>query len=132
MVDRVTASPGTKEYGSLTIFTQFNCEVERLLEIGKGSFSPPPKIKSALIKLTPLAKPTVEVDDQNTFFKIVHASFFHQRKMLKNNLKLLEKQLHLDENKIESSGIDLNRRAETLTLQDFATLSNLAEPIPEK
>jgi 16S rRNA (adenine1518-N6/adenine1519-N6)-dimethyltransferase len=132
VVDRLTASPGTKEYGSLTIFTQFNCQVERLLEIGKASFSPPPKIKSALIKLTPLVKPSVEVDDQNTFFKIVHASFFHQRKMLKNNLKLLEKQLHLDENKIESSGIDLNRRAETLTLQDFATISNLAEPIKEK
>ena len=127
VVDRLTAAPGTKEYGSLTVFTQFNCRVERLMEIGKASFSPQPKIESSLIKLTPLAKPSVEVDDQNTFFKIVHAAFFHQRKMLKNNFKLLEKQFIIDQYKIESAGIGLNRRAETLTLQDFATISNIAQ-----
>jgi len=132
VVDRLTALPGSKEYGSLTVYTQFNCRVERLMEIGKTSFSPPPKIKSSLIKLTPLAKPSVEVDDEHTFFKIVHAAFFHQRKMLKNNFKLLEKQFSIDEKKIESSGIDLNRRAETLTLQNFATISNIAQTKIEK
>jgi len=124
VVDRVVARPGQKEYGSLTVYIQFHCQVERLLEIQKNAFSPPPKIDSSLIKLTPRPAPEVKVDDQNTFFKVVNAAFLHKRKMLKNNLKIWENQFQQDNNKIRLAGIDLSRRGETLTLQDFATLSN--------
>lgn len=128
VANRLVASPGTKEYGSLTVYTQYNCNVEKLLEVGKSSFTPPPKINSTVVKLTPLRQPRVEVKDPNTFFRIVHAAFFHKRKMLKNNFKTLEKFLAIDAGQIESSGIDLSRRAETLTLQDFATISNSVQP----
>ncbi len=124
VVDRFVANPGQKEYGSLTVFIQFHCQVERLLEIPKTAFSPPPKIDSSLVKLTPRPAPAVEVEDQNTFFKVVNAAFFHKRKMLKNNLKAWENQFQQDNNKIRLAGIDLARRGETLSMQEFATLSN--------
>ena len=87
VVDRLTAQPGTRDYGSLSVFMQFHCEVERLLEVGKDAFSPKPKIDSSVVTLTPLAQPKVKVDNLKTFFNIVNAAFLHKRKMLKNNLK---------------------------------------------
>ena len=127
VVNRLVAKPGCKEYGSLTVFTQFHCQVERLLEVGKRSFDPPPKVNSAVIHLTPHPEPPVEVNDAKTFFRVVHAAFFHKRKMLRNNLKELDKHFHVDFGKIEQAGIDPSRRGETLSLQEFAALSNLME-----
>ena len=124
VVDRLVAEPGQKEYGSLTVYIQFHCQVERLLEIDKTAFSPPPKIDSSLVKLTPLARPRVEVEDQKTFFKVVNAAFLHKRKMLKNNLKDWQNQSQQENNHTHLAGIDLARRGETLSLEDFATLSN--------
>ena len=124
VVDRLVAEPGQKEYGSLTIYIQFHCQVERLLEIDKTAFSPPPKIDSSLVKLTPLARPRVEVEDQKKFFKIVNAAFLHKRKMLKNNLKDWQNKFQQANNQSHLAGIDLSRRGETLSLEDFATLSN--------
>lgn len=124
VVDRLAARPGQKEYGSLSVFIQFHCQVERLLEIPKTAFSPQPKIDSSLVRLTPLPAPRVQVEDQNTFFKVVNAAFFHKRKMLKNNLKIWENQFQRDDDKIRLADIDLSRRGETLSMQDFAALSN--------
>ncbi|GJL79460.1 MAG: ribosomal RNA small subunit methyltransferase A [Nitrospinaceae bacterium] len=124
VVDRFIAPPGQKEYGSLSVFIQFHCQVERLLEIPNTAFSPPPKIDSSLVRLTPLPAPQVQVEDQHTFFKVVNAAFFHKRKMLKNNLKVWENRFQQDNNIIRLAGIDLSRRGETLSMQDFATLSN--------
>ena len=125
VVDRLVAEPGNKEYGSLTVFTRFHCRVERLLEVDKTCFSPAPKIDSSVIRLTPLSQPPVQVDNMKTFFHVVHAAFFHKRKMLKNNLRNLQKQFPLDFKKIEDAGINLSRRGETLSLEDFALISNL-------
>nr|MCS5598675.1 16S rRNA (adenine(1518)-N(6)/adenine(1519)-N(6))-dimethyltransferase RsmA [Rhodospirillales bacterium] len=86
VVDRLVAIPGTRDYGSLSVFLQFYCEVERLIEVSKEAFSPKPKIDSSVIKLTPLTTPRVQVDNLKTFFSVVNASFLHKRKMLKNNL----------------------------------------------
>jgi 16S rRNA (adenine1518-N6/adenine1519-N6)-dimethyltransferase len=124
VVDRFTAQPGQKEYGSLTVFLQYYCDVERLLEIPNSAFSPPPKIDSSLVKLSPLPQPRVEVSDQKTFFKIIHAAFMHKRKMLKNNFKSWENNFRTESDKIHWAGIDLSRRGETLSLKDFATLAN--------
>ena len=125
VVDRLVAQPGHKEYGSLTVFTQFHCRVERLLEVAKTCFSPVPKIDSSLFRLTPLSQPPVKVNNMKTFFHVVHAAFFHKRKMLKNNLRTLQKLYPLDFQKIEDAGINLSRRGETLSLEDFASISNL-------
>ena len=124
VVDRLTAQPGQKEYGSLSVFIQYYCKVERVLEIGKESFFPPPKIDSSVIKLIPLPQPKVKVINEKTFFKIVHAAFLHKRKMLKSNLKEWHKQFEVKEDKIKLARIDLTRRGETLSIQDFALISN--------
>jgi 16S rRNA (adenine1518-N6/adenine1519-N6)-dimethyltransferase len=124
VVDRLVASPGQKEYGSLSIYVQYHCKVERRLEIPKTAFSPAPKIDSSLIKLTPLSQPHVHVDCEKTFFKVIHAAFFHKRKMLRNNLKVWENHFDLENDSIKLAGIDLTRRGETLSMEDFAELSN--------
>lgn len=127
VVDRLAAEPGCKEYGSLTVFTRFHCRVERLLEVGKQCFNPPPKVNSAVIRLTPLTEPPVKVNDLKTFFHVVNNAFFHKRKMLKNNLKGLNRHFDVDWDRMENAGIDLSRRGETLSLDEFATLANILD-----
>lgn len=124
VVDRLMAKPGQKEYGSLTVFVQFYNDTQRMLEVGKNAFSPPPKINSSVIKLTPLAEPRVRVSDSKMFFNIVHAAFLHKRKMLKNNFKDWENLFVTANNSTCLAGIDLSRRGETLSIEDFAGLSN--------
>ena len=87
VVDRLTAVPGNREYGSLSVYVQYHCKVQRLLEIPNTAFSPRPKIDSSLIGLTPLSQPRVQVENPKLFFKLVNSAFLHKRKMLKNNLK---------------------------------------------
>jgi 16S rRNA (adenine1518-N6/adenine1519-N6)-dimethyltransferase len=124
VVDRLTARPNQKAYGSLSVYVQYHCEVQRLLEIPNTAFSPKPKIDSSLIGLKPLSQPRVQVEDPKLFFKVVNSAFFHKRKMLKNNLKDWE-HLFSDENgQAHLAGIDLNRRGETLSLHDFAEIAN--------
>ena len=127
VVDRLVAQPETKAYGSLSVFTQFHCQVERVLEVKRDSFFPAPKVHSSVIRLIPLEQPPVSVDNLKTFHHVVNTAFFHKRKMLRNNLKGLNKPYHMDAKKIEAAGIQLDRRGETLTLEEFATLSNLIE-----
>ena len=124
VVDRLVAIPGTRDYGSLSVFVQFYCEVERLIEVSKEAFSPKPKIDSSVIKLTPLTTPRVQVDNLKTFFSVVNASFLHKRKMLKNNLTGWESLFKNKNGKTELGGINLSRRGETLSIQDFAIISN--------
>ncbi len=124
VVDRLIAEPGNKEYSSLSVFVQYHCQVERLLEIPNTAFSPRPKIDSSLFSLKPLAKPKVQVEDPKLFFKIVHAAFIHKRKMLKNNLKNWENRFANEKGLTRLAGIDLSRRGETLSMSDFATLAN--------
>lgn len=129
VVDRLVAEPGNKEYGSLTVFIQYYCNVERLLEVDKSCFSPPPKVDSSVIRVTPLSAPRVAAQDEKIFFKVIHAAFLHKRKMLKNNLKDWKDQFHAENDKLELAGINLTRRGETLSLEDFAAISNALQPI---
>ena len=94
------------------------------MEVGKESFSPKPKIDSSVVRLTPLINPKVSVNSFKTFFTVVNTSFLHKRKMLKNNLKEWQNLFQNQNGKTELAGIDLNRRGETLSLEDFAILSN--------
>jgi len=124
VVDRLTAQPGNREYSSLSVFVQYHCQVERLLEIPNTAFSPRPQIDSSLFSLKPLARPKVQVEDPQLFFKIVNAAFFHKRKMLKNNLKLWKKHFIDQQGQTRLAGIDLSRRGETLSMSDFANMAN--------
>ncbi len=124
VVARLTAKPGQREYGSLSVFVQYYCEVQRLLEIPNTAFSPKPKIDSSLIGLTPLPQPKVQVENPKLFFKLVNSAFFHKRKMLKNNLKDWEHLFNQENGQVRLAGIDLSRRGETLSLEDFADIAN--------
>ncbi|MBT5469672.1 MAG: ribosomal RNA small subunit methyltransferase A [Nitrospina sp.] len=124
VVDRLTAKPGNKEYSSLSVYVQYHCDVERLLEIPNTAFSPRPKIDSSLFSLKPLPQPKVQVQDPQLFFKIVNAAFYHKRKMLKNNLKSWESNFTDKQGQSQLAGIDLSRRGETLSMSDFANMAN--------
>lgn len=119
VVDRIAALPNSSDYGKLSIMVQWHCYAERLFDVSPEAFSPPPKVDSAVVRLVPHTKPPVQVSDRNAFTHIVTQAFAQRRKTLRNNLK---KCLAVDA--IEAAGIDPQRRAETLTLQEFAQLAN--------
>ncbi len=131
VVDRLVAEPSNKEYSSLSVFVQYHCDAERILEVPKFSFSPTPKIDSSVVCLKPLDFPKVQVSSEKTFFKVVHAAFLHKRKMLKNNLKEWKPLFKNEKEITHVEGIDLNRRGETLSLNDFAVISNYFHQVEE-
>ena len=117
VVDRLAASPNSKAYGKLTIMTQVQCEVAPLFEIPPEAFDPAPKVHSAFVRLTPRQQPLVSNDEFAQFEKLVTAAFAQRRKTLRNNLKKL---IDIDQ---AQQQIDLSRRAETLTIENFLTLT---------
>ncbi len=127
VADRLTAEPGSKDYGSLSVYVQYYCDVEPVLNVDKTSFSPAPKVDSAVVRVTPLKQPRVTVNNEKTFFNIVNAAFFHKRKMLKNNFKHWNQQFVTHQDKIELAGIDLSRRGETLSQKEFAAISDFID-----
>ncbi len=121
VVDRLAAQPGGSTYGRLSVMVQWRCRVEQLFEVPSSAFSPPPKVESAVVQLTPYRSDPVAVSDPGCFAEIVRAAFAQRRKTLRNSIGRLVTP-HL----ITQAGIDPGQRAETLGIADFATLSNLA------
>ena len=119
VVDRLAASPNSKSYGRLTVAMQYHCRVEALMDVPPESFSPAPKVNSAVVRLTPHSEPPVVVNDVGMLDKLVTQAFSQRRKTLRNTLKPM-----LSAEKMESLGIDATRRAETLGLEEFARLAN--------
>ncbi len=124
---RLTASPGGKDYGALTIKVQVYAKVEKWLTVPPRSFRPPPRVKSALVKVNFLEKPRVSPGDRKLFVEIVEAAFAHRRKTIKNSLGIALRSL-VDEKKIEGAlqeaRIDPTVRGETLSLEDYLELSD--------
>ncbi len=120
VVDRMTASPGTKDYGRLSVMVQYFCVTEYLLKIGPGAFNPPPKVDSAVVYLKPRAEFALPAKDTDVLSATVAKAFSQRRKTLRNTLKGL-----LTAEQIESLNIDPGQRAETLSVNDFVRLSNL-------
>jgi 16S rRNA (adenine1518-N6/adenine1519-N6)-dimethyltransferase len=121
VVERLRAAPGGKDYGRLSVMIQYRCAVEKLIDVGPGAFTPPPKVDSAVVRLVPHATPPVAVDAPERFALLVRAAFASRRKTLRNNLRGL-----LSAEDMLALGIDPVRRAETLSLAEFASLSNAA------
>jgi 16S rRNA (adenine1518-N6/adenine1519-N6)-dimethyltransferase len=119
VVDRLAAAPGSKSYGRLSVMMQYHCRVEALLDVPPESFSPPPKVQSAVVRLAPYTQPPVAVNDVKQLDALVTQAFSQRRKTLRNTLKPM-----LSAEQMESLGIDPKRRAETLSLAEFATLAN--------
>ncbi len=119
VVDRLAAVPGTGDYGRLSVMVQYQCQVERLFSVPPGAFNPPPKVTSAIVRLTPYREKPVTVKDEACLSRLVAQAFSQRRKTLRNNLKPL-----LDSVTIEALGIDPGRRPETLSLTEFAALAD--------
>ncbi|HYA36857.1 MAG TPA: 16S rRNA (adenine(1518)-N(6)/adenine(1519)-N(6))-dimethyltransferase RsmA [Candidatus Methylomirabilis sp.] len=123
VVTRLGAAPGGKDYGRLSVMIQYRCAVENLFDVASGAFTPPPQVDSSVVRLAPHAAPPVVVNDPDKFARLVQAAFASRRKVLRNTLKNF-----LRAEEMLALGIDPIRRAETLTLVEFATLSNAVTP----
>lgn len=121
VVDRLAADPGSKTYGRLSVMAQYACAVTPLLSVPPGAFRPPPKVDSTVVRLVPHAKPPVAVDDPERLRRLVTAAFAQRRKTLRNTLRD-----HIDAEAMRAAGVDPGRRAETLSLEEFAHLANLS------
>jgi 16S rRNA (adenine1518-N6/adenine1519-N6)-dimethyltransferase len=127
VVDRICAAPGSKQYGRLSVMMQYYCQGELLFDVPPESFDPIPKVMSAIIRLVPYAQPPVSIIDLDCFSQVVTHAFSQRRKTIRNSLKNL-----LTEAQIAGLGINPSARAETLSLHEFAELSNLtAENMPK-
>ncbi|MDX1605204.1 MAG: 16S rRNA (adenine(1518)-N(6)/adenine(1519)-N(6))-dimethyltransferase RsmA [Candidatus Competibacterales bacterium] len=122
VVSRLTAAPGTADYGRLTVMTRLRARAERLFDVGPGAFRPPPRVDSAVVRLQPHARPPVALHDPAGFAELVAQAFAQRRKTLRNSLRG-----YLSAAAIAAAGVDPAARPETLDLAAFAALSNLRQ-----
>jgi 16S rRNA (adenine1518-N6/adenine1519-N6)-dimethyltransferase len=128
MADRIVAPPGGKDYGALGVMIRTYADVSTIAKVGAGSFVPPPKVDSTVIKLVPLAGggPRVPIADHKHYAAVVHAAFGQRRKTLRNALRAVFEERAVDD-ALASTGIAGTRRGETLDISEFG---RLAEALP--
>ena len=124
VAERMTASPGGKNYGALSVAVQYHTEPEIVLDVPPSCFFPAPEVDSAVIACTVRKTPAVAVKDENLFFRVVKASFGQRRKTLSNALKPLGFSKEQMEDALRGANVDATRRGETLSLAEFAALAN--------
>lgn len=123
VADRLVARPGTGEYGVLTVLTALHADVTRVLALPPGAFRPPPKVHSAVVRLT-FRPPPVRVGDEQSFVRMVRTVFTQRRKTIGNGLKGFAAHAAAGSDQaLAAAGIDPKRRPETLDLSEFAALS---------
>ena len=124
VAERMAAQPGGKDYGALSVAIQYYTEPEIAFIVPPTSFIPAPAVDSAVIVCKRREKPPVEVCDEALFFRVVKAAFSLRRKMLSNSRKKMGIKSEQVAKWLELAGVDGKRRAETLSLEDFAKLTN--------
>lgn len=128
VADRMQEGPGSKEYGALSLAVQYYARPEIVALVPPNCFMPRPNVGSAVIRLTRHKNPPVEVNDEAYMFRLIRASFNQRRKTLVNGLKNAS-DLNLTREQVEEAltkmNLSLTVRGETLSLEQFATLSNL-------
>ncbi len=124
VAERITALPGSKEYGSFSLKIQYGAKPEILFHISRNVFLPKPKVDSVLIKIIRLDKPVVEVKNPDFLFKVIEAAFSKRRKTIKNALIAVFVSKEFVINALRNCKIDEKRRGESLSLEEFACLSN--------
>lgn len=132
VADRIKSGPGTKSYGALSVAVQYYCTVKNIATVPKEVFFPAPKVDSAVLRLDLRNEKPVNLIDEKMFFRCIKAGFGQRRKTLSNSLMGLG-DVTKDEVKacLESSGIDEKRRAETLSLDEFAAIANYFSQIKQ-
>ena len=124
VAERIDAEPNCKDYGALSVLVQYYCNTSIVRRVPPSCFIPRPKVDSIVIKLERLEKPRVEVKDVNLMFEIVRAGFNMRRKTLWNATKSFGLDKENLEKAFENAGIDPKRRAETLSIEEFAALAD--------
>ena len=119
VVERLAASPGRKDWGRLGVMAQFQCEVEQLFEVPPDAFYPPPKVQSAVVRLTPHVKSPHPEMERASLAKVVTQAFSQRRKTLRNNFRDT-----LEDSDFEALRIDPTARAETLSIADFVAIAS--------
>src|SRR5690606_33835330 len=118
VVTRMVAPPGGKDYGRLTVMLAAWMDIEPCFDIGPGAFSPPPRVRSTVVRLVPRSTPRFEVEDERRFARLVAHLFSMRRKTIARALRG-----HVGEAEIAALGLDPKARPETLAPEDFARLA---------
>ena len=125
VADRIKSGPGTKAYGALSVAVQYYCTVSTVAIVPKEVFFPAPKVDSAVLKLNLRKERPVDLIDEKLFFRCIKAGFGQRRKTLSNSLMQLG---DISKSEVlqglQAAGIEEKRRAETLSLEEFAVLAN--------
>jgi len=119
VAERIVAKPGTEAYGRLSVATQWRSEPRIAMTVNRSAFVPPPKVTSAVVHIAPREAP--EGVDPKIMERLTEAAFGQRRKMLRSSLKSLPGAL----NALEQTGIDAQRRAETLSINEFIAVARL-------
>jgi 16S rRNA (adenine1518-N6/adenine1519-N6)-dimethyltransferase len=130
VADRMSAGPGNKDYGSLSLAVGFYAEAQAVMDVPPSSFIPQPKVGSAVVKLVRCDEPRVSVKDEKFMFAIIRDAFNQRRKTLSNAISN-GAELHVSRQQVTDAlttmGIDERARGETLTLAQFAELSDILQ-----
>lgn len=124
LIERILAQPGDSSRGALSLFFQMKATGETVLELGREAFRPPPKVKSAVIKIEPKASPYSE-QDQAKIENLIRLAFRHRRKTLINNLAALNMPKNILGSALENLQVPLKARAQDISLTTYAALARM-------
>lgn len=134
VADRITAKPGEKLSGAITYSVNYYADAEKVILVNRNCFIPAPSVDSEVIKLNIREKPSVEVENEKIFFRLIKSSFMQRRKTLLNSLSNsgIFDNKDIIKNILEELNIDEKIRGEKLTLEQFAKISNLVNKTIQK
>ena len=124
VADRMIAGPGKKIYGAASVAVQYYSVVNHVTDVLKTSFMPQPKVDSCVLRMDIRKEPAVHTEDEDWYFKVVRAAFSQKRKTLLNSLGSTGASKDQIKAALGQAGIDPKRRAETLSLEDFARIAD--------
>jgi len=131
VADRLAAKPGTKEYGALTVNVAALARAETVFRVPAGAFSPPPKVESAVVRITPREKPLVAPEEERAFKALVQGAFGMRRKQMRRVVRSLFAIGAEEADAIlQRAGIDPEVRPETLSPDLFAALLRARDQAP--
>jgi 16S rRNA (adenine1518-N6/adenine1519-N6)-dimethyltransferase len=131
VAERISAPPGGKEYGVLSIMVQLHAEAVIAFTVPPGAFTPQPKVDSAVVRLGVRRQPAVPVDNEPFFEQVVKAAFSQRRKTLRNSLgAIMDRSVAADA--AASAGVSPDRRPETLSLEEFGRMAAALDRVRRK
>ena len=124
----MVAKPATNDYGTLSILVQYAAKASLAFQVSTNCFRPRPEVGSAVVTLV-MRRPPVQVNDETLFARVVRAAFAHRRKTISNSLRDEGLSSEQVAQALAQVGIDPTRRAETLTIEEFASLANVLRQV---